>query len=421
MEYYKNDHIMRIIFALSLLVLIACTSSDKQEFSESLSVTITNPSSFDRTDVMVHIGTDKLGTDFNPNAFVVFAKDIEIASQYNKNDVDYPGIVLVLDEMNANESWELTVRYNKTGESKRTYTKRTQAELSPKVGGEWKEREYIGGDFKNVEYLRVPPEHKDHSWYIRYEGPGWESDKVGYRFYLDQRNAVDVFGKTTPEVSLQKAGIDGFDSYHEMQEWGMDVLKVAKSLGVGSIGYFNGTAAVRVEKTDSVTSRIVENGDVYSSILTNYYGWNVGSATTDLSSRLSIHAGTRLTHNRLSLTNDLDNICSGLINDAKAEVVKKEGDSESFGYIATYGKQSLNNDNLGIAVLFNSTDFIEFTEDEFSHIVKMKPTGGKLTYYFAAAWEGEPNGIKTETEFIAYLDQVAKELANPVEVVVSRK
>ncbi len=60
--------------------------------------------------------------------------------------------------------------------------------------------------------LRVPPEHKDHSWFIRYEGPEWESDKVGYRFYLDQRNVIDVFGIFTSDVVLHNAGLDGFDS-----------------------------------------------------------------------------------------------------------------------------------------------------------------------------------------------------------------
>ncbi|MBX2966325.1 MAG: DUF4861 domain-containing protein [Cyclobacteriaceae bacterium] len=407
----------KFLFVL-LAAGVSCASPEEKEFPESFTVTVTNPASFDRNDVMVFIPANELSDGFNAKAFIVLDGKTEIASQYNLNDKDYPGIVLVLDGLQAGQSKDLTVRYNKAGESKRNYTKRTQAELSHKFGGEWKEREYIGGEFKNVEYLRVPPEHKDHSWFIRYEGPGWESDKVGYRFYLDQRNAVDVFGKKVPEPALQKAGLDGFDSYHEMQEWGMDVLKVAKSLGVGSIGYFNGQSALRVEITDSVDCRIVENGDVYSSILTNYYGWNIGDSKTDVASRLSIYAGSRLTQNLLTLSDETDNICSGLIKDPKGNLFTKEGGAESFGYIATYGKQSLNDDNLGIAVLFSAPDFIEFTEDEFSHIVKMKPSGGKLTYYFVAAWEGEPGGIKNEEEFISYLDQTAKELANPVKVEV---
>lgn len=106
----------------------------------------------------------------------------------------------------------------------------------------------------------MPDEHTDHSYYIRYEGPGWESDKVGYRYYLDWRKAIDVFGKKTGDMVLQQVGQDGFDSYHELQDWGMDVLKVGNSLGVGSLGLFYEGKAIRVDKTDSVIVRIAENG-----------------------------------------------------------------------------------------------------------------------------------------------------------------
>jgi len=69
----------------------------------------------------------------------------------------------------------------------------TYAEISIKEGGEWQGREYEGGEFKNVDTLTVPENHTDHSWFIRYEGPGWENKQVGYRLYLDWRNAIDIF------------------------------------------------------------------------------------------------------------------------------------------------------------------------------------------------------------------------------------
>ena len=104
-----------------------------------------------------------------------------------------------------------------------TETLKTYAELSIKEGGHWEGREYIDGTFKNVTELKVPAEHTDHSWFIRYEGPGWESSKVGYRMYLDWRNAIDIFGKVTDTMVLSKVGLDGFDSYHEKQSWGQDI------------------------------------------------------------------------------------------------------------------------------------------------------------------------------------------------------
>lgn len=418
MNYLKST-VLRLLVCGLITISFPGKGQEEKKYSESFQVKVSNPLDEARTGVMVHLPAEKLGRKFNAAAFAVFDGDAEIASQYNNVDKDYAGIVLVIDNLKAKEVKTLTFRYAKTGSVTHEYWKRTQAELSHKVNGEWKDREYTGGTFKNVDYLRVPKEHKDHSWFIRYEGPGWESDLVGYRLYLDQRNAVDVFGKRVSEPVLQKAGLDGFDSYHELQEWGMDVLKVAKSLGVGSIGTHTSDGAVRVEKTDSVTCRITENGDVYSSFLTRYLGWSAGSAKIDVDSRISIHAGTRLTHNRISVKGNIDNICTGLIKDdkAKPKLLMKKGNASNYGYIATYGAQSLNNnDNLGIVVFFKGTDMIEFTEDQFSHIVKLKPSSGKVDYYYAGVWQLEPNGITNEADFVTYIDKTARELGSPVKV-----
>ena len=403
-----------------------CSQSFEKEFPKSVHIKVSNPLATARENVMIFVDVDqlkKMNSDFNTGSFIVLDGKYEIPSQINLNDKDFSGIVFVLDMIDAKESREFVVRYNVTGSSKHTYTKRTQAELSYKTGGEWKNCEYMGGTFKNVDYLQVPPEHKDHSWFIRYEGPGWESDKVGYRFYLDQRNATDVFGKLTADMVLQNVGLDGFDSYHNIQPWGMDVMKVGKSLGIGSIGSIVNGSTTRVELTDSVNSRIVENGDVYSSILTNYYGWKVGDKKHDVNSRLSIHAGTRITQQLLTVSNNLENIATGIVKDKTAPILMGKGDAQHFGFIATYGKQSLNADGLGLAVLYNPKDVIALTEDENSHFVILKPDQGKIIYYFLSAWEKEPGGIKDEEQFKAYVNSVAQELANPVgvEVVGKRK
>lgn len=410
---------LKLILPVCTAMIIACSSPENKEFPKSFSITVGNALDGERENSLVSIPVSDIKskyTDFNPQAFVVFDKDMEVPGQFGTNDHGRESVFFVLEKLGARESKSITIRYHPEGENKHDYPKRTQAELSHKVGGQWKEREYFEGEFKNVDFLRVPPEHKDHSWFIRYEGPGWESDKVGYRFYLDQRNATDVFGKKVPEPVLQNVGLDGFDSYHEPADWGMDVMKVGKSLGVGSIGMLVDSIADRVEKTDSVTAEVTENGVLYSSIETNYYGWKTKAGTLDIKSLLSIHAGTRLTHEVLTLSNDSDLLCTGLVKDEKGKLFTKAPISGSYGYIATYGPQSLNNDNLGIAVLFGAPNFIDFSADTFSHIVKLKSNSGVLDYYFLAAWEGETNGIKTEAQFLEYLDQVIEELSNPVTI-----
>jgi hypothetical protein len=406
-------------FTCLLLVLLVQGFVFAQD--RSINLTVENPADVSREATLVIVSKDDLqrvAKDFNNENFSVWNGQNEIPSQFNKTGT--PGVYFVLENLKAKEKRQLTIRYATTGETKHDYPKRTQAELSHKTGGKFINREYAGGSFKNVDYLRVPPEHKDHSWFIRYEGPGWESDKVGYRFYLDQRNATDVFGKITPEMVLQNVGQDGFDSYHELQPWGMDVMKVGKSLGLGSIGTLIGNSVSRVEVTDSVTCRILENGAVYSALETRYLGWKIGERKVDVQSVISIHGGTRLTKQELTLKGDPENICTGIVKDKAAPLIIEKGNAKKYGYLATWGKQSLNGDELGLAVFFSPDCYSAFTEDEFSHVVKLKPSHGKLTYYFMAAWVKEPNGIKTEESFRAHLENIATVLASPVKVTIQK-
>jgi len=67
-----------------------------------------------------------------------------------------------------------------------------------------------------------------------------------------------------------------------------------------------------------------------------------------------------------------------------------------------------------MAILFNQKDLIELTEDKLSHVVVLKPENGNLAYHFLAAWEQEPNGIKTKDEFVLYLNEVVKKLDHPI-------
>ncbi len=81
-------------------------------------------------------------------------------------------------------------------------------------------------------------------------------------------------------------------SYHELSDWGMDLLKVGKTLGLGSIGKFRNDTLHRFRVVDSVTCQIVKNGLLESAISTNYYGWADGGNRTDLMSAISIQAAS---------------------------------------------------------------------------------------------------------------------------------
>lgn len=402
-----------LYLSMSLLALAGCKTEKETSEERSTTIEIQNTLDFARSNKTVLIGLDNLKSAFPyGEAFAVYDGEQELPTQLITEGPS-AGLMILIDAIAASATKSLSIEAV-AKDSATIFPKRTQAELSIKEGGEWKGREYMGGSFKNVNELRVPDEHTDHSWYIRYEGPGWESDLVGYRFYLDWRNATDVFGKITHDMALQNAGQDGFDSYHEMQDWGMDVLKVGKSLGIGSPAYFTEGKAVRIDSTDSVYSKVLENGAIYSSIKTDYHGWEVANTKLDVTSYYSIHAGSRITHHHMEYSGEAENLATGIGKSDSAKVYTNKGSANEFGYIATYGNQSLNNDKLGLAVLFSAGQVIEITTDEYSDVVSLKPENNALDYYFLAAWELEKEGITNEEDFLNYVKQTAKELASPL-------
>ncbi|MCF1190989.1 DUF4861 domain-containing protein [Mangrovimonas sp. AS39] len=291
---------------------------------------------------------------------------------------------------------------------------KTYAEIAIAQGGEWVDgprghKEYANGtSFKNVDNLKVPEQHTDHSWYIRYEGPGWESNKVGYRLYLDWRNAIDIFGKKTDSMVLAQVGQDGFDSYHEPEPWGQDILKVGKGLGVGSLGRLVNNEVQHFQEVDS-TFASVENSDALSTVHVNYFGWKTGDESIDLKSTLSIQPDKRYTKHTIKPSKAVNGIVTGIINH-EVDYLEKLSDNKKWGYIATYGEQTLVPDKLGMAVFYEVATTAEVKKGEFDYLVEFKPTTEPISFYFLGAWEQEPDGIKNKEEFEAYLDGLLAQL-----------
>ena len=282
------------------------------------------------------------------------------------------------------------------------------AEISVKKGGNWEGRKYIGGKFENTTYLDLPKEHTDHSFDIRYEGPGLENNQIAYRLYLDWRNATDIYGKKVDSLVLPYVGQDGFDSYHQDAPWGQDILKTGKSLGIGSYGrYEKATKAVHSFKDVNSTITKISNQVNNSSVSIDYKGWKTLNDDVTLQSKLTIFPYDRFVKVDLTLDKLLDALCTGIVYFKEIPLEKKLSPIGNWGYIATYGKQTLTgrNDSLGMAILYKVEEIEELTENSDNHLIVFKPGLKKVTYYFLGAWSDEPKGIKTKDEFIKDLDE----------------
>ncbi|HOV71501.1 MAG TPA: DUF4861 family protein, partial [Dysgonamonadaceae bacterium] len=231
-------------------------------------------------------------------------------------------------------------------------------------------------------------------------------------------NAIDVFGKKTPHIVLPFVGVDGYDNYHKMADWGMDNMKVGESLGIGSIAIWNGNKAVRVEKRDSVICFIPADGKIRSQVMTTYYGWDANGTTCNLQSLITIDAGSRASHMELKTDKNIANIATGIIKNENATLILPPKTDGEWSYIATFGKQSLNNDMMGLAVFYKSKQLEKITEDPLNHVIILKPENGYVDYYFMPTWELDWEPVKDKATFENCINEVLNRLNHPVSVTI---
>jgi hypothetical protein len=254
------------------------------------------------------------------------------------------------------------------------------------------------------------------------EGPVWENDIVGFRNYFDARNGMDIFGKKVTRMVFGDTSLVHQD-YHQMQAWGMDILKVANSLGAGAIGMGLKNQYYRLDSADNANFRLIADGPIRAVIQLNFTGWKVEDRSYDVMHQISIWGGANCYESKI--------IFSGLKGDEEliSGIVKLHSDSlmidwenESFVIAATYDKQGFLGEFLGMGILMNSQDYIDTIsapeEGEGiiqSYIIKLKPmemTPVKFRFY--AGWEYQNPDFSDRGKFMEMLKSERDKMASPL-------
>lgn len=253
----------------------------------------------------------------------------------------------------------------------------------------------------------VPPEHIVGDTSIAFEGLGWESNVAAYRLYLDERMAVDLFGKKTPDNVLHNIGV-GNGGYHTMAHWGMDIFEVGKSVGIGGIGRFRDGKVVSLGK--STINVELDNTDAREA-LAEVHNAGLDEGKTDLKIRLSIRSGSALTRvsARASATDGVPFV-TGMNVHPDTTVIADSADEGGWAYFATWGRQSVVKDDLGIALFYRPDGVMDApANDGTTQFVTFKDPA-TINYAFGAAWSQDMQGIRSLPQFRAWLDQRRAEL-----------
>lgn len=249
------------------------------------------------------------------------------------------------------------------------------------------------------------------------EGPAWENDIVAFRNYYDARNGIDIYGKRVHDMVLDSVGVNGRD-YHQLAGWGMDILKVGNSLGAGAIAIGTGDSLYRVGLCEEGRFRLVSQGPVRTVFELIYKNVPAGTRSYSVIHRISIYAGDNFYRSSIlvdGLKGD-EELVTGIVN--MHNLAEDTADAGDMKILSTWGKQSMNEDLLGMAVIFPSSEFKRYWEAPASgpgiistHLVSLSLSAGKpATYAFVAGWGLQDEKLKDKEYFSEVLKEAARKL-----------
>lgn len=273
------------------------------------------------------------------------------------------------------------------------------------------------------------------------DGPTWENDKVGFRHYLDGRNANDVFGKKISAISPENVGINDKgeveDNYHVMEDWGRDIFPVGNSVGLGGFALLvdgkvqrlGVTAEDTLSNIEQTKFQILDEGAVKSVLDYKYHNWQAAGKLYDAEEITSIWPGMYGFQNNVTLQGLQGNetLLVGLSNINNEKPLREIEVGDYVALIAhdyqTYDRQWL----LGTALILPKAVYDGYMEapekgqltDSF--LAKMKVENGKaVTYYPVAAWgDSSDENFKNADYFKDYVVNLAKQLSVHLDVNVS--
>lgn len=254
--------------------------------------------------------------------------------------------------------------------------------------------------YVEADRVAVPADHTIGDRLFPYEGIGWENGFVGYRLYLDGRLTSDAFGKRQGQPAL--ARIDASSSYHELADWGMDVLHVGPSLGMGGLGILRNGTPQQFGKIGEIRVAIADPGPSKGAFTIDARGIEgPGGATGAIASRYSIDRTSPLTRVAVSAQGGLP-LVAGIVRNNGTEFWQSgERSDGSWQYLASFGRQSENKDMLGLALFYRADQARYGGLSNSTHFVAFE--GPSFEYGFLAAWELDASRVKDRAAFDALL------------------
>jgi len=268
-------------------------------------------------------------------------------------------------------------------------------------------KDSIAGPYIKQTKLDVPRDLGPQNKWVMFEGPVLENDRVAYRFYMDSRHRYDIYGKRVADLVMDTVSWD----YHDIMDWGSDILKVGNSLGMGTpaIYYKDKIYHLGDAREMTVSTHMTDAGCAYVETLFGEVSIGEGkpffvteTATLCPGNR---HAVIAVSAGESGLPTGAA-FCTGVvINNTELQTLEANGSRAVF----SWGKQSYHGENMGMAVLAKAEQVDRHQADSLNHLLIFKQGLYEVSYSFMSAWERDVVPVKTQAAFEEAIQTAAKQ------------
>ncbi|MEO1449674.1 MAG: DUF4861 family protein [Bacteroidota bacterium] len=261
-------------------------------------------------------------------------------------------------------------------------------------------KDKVEGAYRLNAKLKVPSDLAPQNKWVMFEGPVLENELIAYRVYLDSRHRYDIYGKRVYDLVMDTVGWQ----YHDIMDWGSDILKVGNSLGMGSPALWYNDSLYTLSFAGNKLVHLTAESDTFAQYSFDFQQFSIGPHQFNLVQTWSLAKGSPWSEVCMfvkgqNLPEDIS-FATGLVNHGMTlDSIRVDGNLKAY----TWGKQSFHKEEMGMALDFAGNEQVFSVQDPYSHAFVIRNDGGKTCYRFMAAWSRDVQGITNEEGFRAFL------------------
>ena len=258
------------------------------------------------------------------------------------------------------------------------------------------EKSEVKSKYETQSIIKVPDDLAPQNKWVMFEGPVLENKLIAYRFYLDSRHRSDIFGKKTHSLVMDTVSW----AYHDIMDWGSDILKVGQSLGIGAPAILYADSLYTLSNCAEKTVAVVHASGPEAAVKFTFKDLKIGDETRTITQLWSI--GAKRPHTKVVLEVENGELPEGA--HFATGIVKhlheaESGFDEDRFFLFSWGEQSFHKQNLGMGIVAMREFSPIVQKHPLNHLVVFEKSKTGVEYEFAAAWEADIMSIKTAEAF----------------------